>query len=285
MEKSHLLIVEDDLDLADMIGSYFRAQNYDVVTAAWGEEALQLAKENPIDLIVLDIHLPDMNGFDLCQKLRESRKTSETPIIFLTSRNDRGGILTGLEMGFVDYITKPFDIHELKLRVRNAINRAKAPVATNAVTDLPEGELLDEKLNQLIKQDEPWAVLHLALDSISRFRERYGFVAADDVLRAVALMIKNAVREHGTPDDFIAHMAADDFVVITQPDKIQAIKERIINRLEQSRDYFYPLQQDTDATRQAQTDYPLRVVAGSVTSSLKFATLAELKDALKSTVS
>ncbi|MEO0599134.1 MAG: response regulator transcription factor, partial [Chloroflexota bacterium] len=142
VDKPHILIVEDDLDLSDMVSSYFRVQNYDVDTAAWGEEALKIASEHDLDLIMLDIRLPDIDGFELCRRLRNKRRTQDTPIIFLTEKRDRVDKLQGLELGVVDYITKPFDIQELRLRVRNAINRSQTPATNNPVTDLPEGELV-----------------------------------------------------------------------------------------------------------------------------------------------
>ena len=264
MEKPHILIVEDDLDLSEMVSSYFRVQNYDVLTAAWGEEALQLADDNVLDLIMLDIRLPDIDGFELCRQLRSNRKTQDIPIIFLTEKRDRVDKLQGLELGVVDYITKPFDIQELRLRVRNAISRAQMPAATNPVTDLPEGDLVQEKLAQLLEQDN-WAALQFSIESLSTFRERYGFVAADDVLRAVTLMVRNAVREFGTGDDFIGHLGQEQFLVLTSPDSVEDIQERIERRIAQSREYFYPLRDRTRA-QQAMEENHLNIISAIVTS-------------------
>ena len=99
MDKPRILIVEDDLDLAEMLHSYFRVQNYDVLTAAWGEEALQISRENDVSLIVLDIRLPDIDGYEVCRQLRTQRRTQEIPIIFLTEKRDRIDRLEGLKFG------------------------------------------------------------------------------------------------------------------------------------------------------------------------------------------
>ncbi len=263
MNKPKLLIVEDDLDLSEMVSSYFRVQNYDVLTAAWGEEALQVATANPLDLIMLDIRLPDIDGFELCRVLRTNRKTQDIPIIFLTEKRDRVDKLQGLELGVVDYITKPFDIQELRLRVRNAINRAQMPATANPVTDLPEGELVDEKLKGLLEKSG-WAILQLSIESLSTFRERYGFVAADDVLRAVTLMVRNAVREFGDSDHFVGHLGAETYLIITNPDAMDDIKDRIERRIAQSREYFYPLR-DHERAKQAMQEHHLKVVSAVVT--------------------
>ncbi|MGJ3237424.1 MAG: response regulator [Anaerolineae bacterium] len=263
VDKPHILIVEDDLDLSDMVSSYFRVQNYDVLTAAWGEEALKLADDNPLDLIMLDIRLPDIDGFELCRRLRNSRRTQDTPIIFLTEKRDRVDKLQGLELGVVDYITKPFDIQELRLRVRNAINRAQMPAVSNPVTDLPEGELVNEKLAELLSHDE-WAVLKVSINNLSNFRERYGFVAADDVLRAVTLMVRNAVREYGDEDDFIGHLTQESFIIITDPDAVEDIQDRVERRIAQSREYFFPLR-DRVRSQEAMDKNNLEIASGSLT--------------------
>jgi len=283
MDKSRILIVEDDLDLAEMIGSYFRVQNYDVQAAAWAEEALQLAATHTFDLIMLDIRLPDIDGFELCRQLRNSRKTQDTPIIFLTEKRDRVDKLQGLELGVVDYITKPFDIQELRLRVRNAISRAQAPATVNAVTDLPEGDLVDDKLNQHINHPR-WAVLQLSLTSLSTFRERYGFVAADDVLRAVTLMVRNAVREFGEEGDFVGHLGTETFLILTNPDAVEEIRERIERRIEQSREYFYPLR-DRERAKEAIQDHHLAIHTMILDhQSGKFENLEAIKNRLKPVV-
>lgn len=281
MDKPQILIVEDDLDLSEMVSSYFRVQNYDVLTAAWGEEALSLAAEHPLDLIMLDIRLPDIDGFELCRRLRTSRKTQDTPILFLTEKRDRVDKLQGLELGVVDYITKPFDIQELRLRVRNAITRAQRPPAVNPVTDLPEGDLVDEKLGALVGTSNKWGVLQFTIESLSSFRERYGFVAADDVLRAVTLMVRNAVREFGSEDDFIGHIGTENFVIISSEDAIEDIQERIERRISQSREYFYPLR-DRDRAQQALEENHLRLISGIVTyKDGTFKSAADIKAAIR----
>ena len=266
MSKPRILIVEDDLDLSEMVSSYFRVQNYEVQTAAWGEEALELAYSQPFDLIMLDIRLPDIDGFELCRQLRTTRKTQDIPIIFLTEKRDRVDKLQGLELGVVDYITKPFDIQELRLRVRNAISRAQMPSTVNPVTDLPEGDLVQEKLSALLSQTDAWAVLQFSIESLSVFRERYGFVAADDVLRAVTLMVRNAVREYGSDDDFVGHLGPENFVIITSDEVVEDIRDRIERRISQSREYFYPLR-DRDSAKQAMKEEHLRLTSGIVKQS------------------
>lgn len=250
MDKPRILIVEDDLDLSEMLNAYFRVQDYDVLTASWGEEALRVSREEPVDVVVLDIRLPDIDGYEVCRQLRNQRQTENVPILFLTEKRDRVDKLQGLELGVVDYITKPFDIQELRLRIRNAINRAGRTALANPITDLPESDIVTEQLNTLTNNTSRWAVLQLTIAHLNEFREQYGFVAADDVLRAVTLMMRNAIREHGSEDDFVGHLDDETFVIITTPDKVERIRERIESRVTQSREYFYPLR-DREKVREA----------------------------------
>jgi DNA-binding response OmpR family regulator len=280
VNKPRILIVEDDLDLSEMLSAYFRVQNYDVLTAAWGSDALRISREEPVHLIMLDIRLPDIDGYEICRQLRTNRQTQDTPIIFLTEKRDRVDRLQGLELGVVDYITKPFDIQELRLRVRNAINRAAQSNVTNPVTELPEGPPVEQHLTEILSQEGDWAVIRLTISRLSDFREMYGFVAADDVLRAVALMIRNAVREHGSEDNFIGHLAAEDFVVITTPGAVEPIRERLQARLQQSREYFYPVRDRQKVREGIDTDHLKLISAAAEASAGPFQTLQDLYSAL-----
>ncbi len=240
-KRYRLLIIEDDLDVAEMLTSYFRVQGYDVQTANWGEDGVRACQVLPPDLVILDIRLPDIDGYEVAERLRNNVRTSRIPIIFLTEKRDRSDRLKGLKLGADDYITKPFDIQELRLRVRNALRRASLGPVTNPVTELPEGALVDEYLQELLDNKTEWAALVVSLRNVEAFRERYGFVTSDDVLRAISRMLQNAVRDAGSGNDFIGHLSSTDFLIITQPAHINAIKERVETRLGQALDYFYPL--------------------------------------------
>jgi DNA-binding response OmpR family regulator len=238
--KPAILVIEDDLDVADMLNAYFRVQGYEVITANCGEDGVHACQDNNPDLVILDIRLPDIDGYEVARRLREDRRTKEIPIIFLTDRRSRSDRLHGLELGADDYVTKPFDVQELRLRVRNALRRSSQGTLTNPVTNLAEGVLVNERLTECLHTDG-WALLLLRLENLDSFREAYGFVASDDVLRAISLMIHNAVREVGSSSDFIGQFSPTEIVLVTQPPILPGLTERIESRLEQSLDYFYPL--------------------------------------------
>jgi len=278
--KTKILIVEDDLDLSEMLSAYFKVQDYDVLTAAWGKEALDIIQHHTVALVMLDIRLPDIDGYEVCRQMRLQRRTQNVPIIFLTEKRDRVDKLQGLELGVVDYITKPFDVQELRLRARNAISRAGRQTSSNPVTELPESELVDQHLNELLMTDDAWAVLLISIKGMSEFRESYGFVAADDVLRAITMMIKNAVREMGGQDDFVGHLAPEDFMVITSPEKVSTLRSRITTRINQSSEYFYPLRDRETTHHKPDVEY-ISLKSGVVQSATtQYADIDALKAAL-----
>ncbi len=244
-QSQTILIVEDDLDIADMLNAYFRVQGYNVLTVNWGEDGVTAAQANRPDLVILDIRLPDIDGFEVAAKLREDRRTSRIPIIFLTEKRERADKLKGLELRAEDYITKPFDVQELRLRVRNALQRSQRSTLTHPVTGLPESGLVDERLKQLL-QGESVHLFSVSLHNLESFREMYGFVAADDLLRAVSMMVQDAMLELGEPGDFLGHLTATDFVIISRSNHIPEMTDRLRKRLEQSFEYFYK-HQDREA--------------------------------------
>jgi DNA-binding response OmpR family regulator len=237
-DKDKILIVEDDADTSDMLREYFDLRGYEVLTAAWGNDALELCRRIPPDIIILDIRLPDINGYDIYQELRDNLQTSRTPVIFLTQQDGREDVITGLKLGAVDYITKPFDIEELGLRVRNTLQQSSYQSLVSPITGLPTGLLLEEHLKPLLKR-EKWAALYIGISDLTLFSETYGFKTVDDALQTVALALDTVVKELGTPSDFAGHLGEGNFIVITAPERAQRIKEEIVARLERESNDSY----------------------------------------------
>jgi DNA-binding response OmpR family regulator len=232
MSKARLLIVEDDFDIANMLRIYFTSQNYHVDTAPRGAAALEKTRLNLPNLIVLDIMLPDIDGFEVCRILRTNTRTSHVPIIFLTQKDERSDRLQGLELGADDYITKPFDIEELKLRVQRAITRAEQQSLTDPRSGLPAGSLIEDQLRQIIRRRN-WALLDIRLTHYEAFKEAYGFVAGDDVLRFTGILMGEVVDELGTPNDFIGHAGGDNFIILTSEENAEQIRQRIKARFDE----------------------------------------------------
>ena len=234
MGKARLLLVEDDVDIAGMLRIYFTGLGFDVDNAYRGSEAMEKTRHVMPHLIILDIMLPDIDGYEVCRTLRTSTRTSHIPVIFLTQKDERSDKLQGLELGADDYITKPFDIEELKLRVQGAIRRSERESLTDPRSGLPAGRLIEEQLRRIIREKE-WSLLDVRVNNFEAFKDVYGFVAGDDVVRFAAMVIGEVVDELGNTGDFIGHAGGDNFIIITTdeaaPRICQKLKERFANEV------------------------------------------------------
>jgi DNA-binding response OmpR family regulator len=238
MSKGRILVVEDDPDISQMLRLYFDSQGYEVLAVMRGNDALEVCRKKQPNVVVLDIMLPDMDGYDVCRELRGNLRTSHIPIIFLTQKDERSDKIAGLELGADDYITKPFDIEELKLRIQGAMRRAEATSLTDPTTALPSAKLIEEQLKTLISRDD-WAMLYIVINHIDAFTETQDIVARDDFLRFVAMNLNETVEVSGTANDFIGHTSGNDFMIVTTPDAVDTIKKEFSHRFDQGVLTFY----------------------------------------------
>ncbi len=273
MGQGRILVVEDDLDISKMLRIYFDSQGYEVLVAARGGDALEICRRKLPNVVVLDIQLPDIDGYEVCRQLRSNTRTSYVPIIFLTQKDERSDKIAGLELGADDYITKPFDIEELKLRVEGAIRRSKREALTHPVTNLPAGKLIEEQLKAIIMDTDPWRLLYFGIRNVNAFREAVGPIHVNEVLIFLADVMREIVEAHGTMNDFIGQASDNDFIIITKPDPAPHICRAIVERFNRESEVFYPFKmreagkisyQDIDgATRE--TDF-MKLVVGVVSS-------------------
>lgn len=233
MSEGRILVVEDDFDISNMLQLYFKSQGYEVAVAPRGGVALELTRQQMPNVIVLDIMLPDIDGYEVCRQLRTNLRTSHIPIIFLTQKDERSDKIHGLELGADDYITKPFDVEELRLRVRNTIKSAEIASLTSPSTGLASGRLIEEQLRQLMARED-WGILYIGIKGLDTFNEVYGFVAGEEVLRFTGMLLNDVIDELGTADDFIGHIGGDDFIIITRKELIEPLRQEIQRRFADS---------------------------------------------------
>lgn len=238
--KPKLIIIEDDLDVAEMLTAYFSVQDYEVATVNLGMDGIRACRKSLPDLIILNIHLPDMEGYEVVRRIRRDHKKAEIPFIFLTNKSESVDLQEGRKLGVTDYISLPFDVQNLRLNVRNALHRSSLDSLTNPVTGLPEGLLVDEHLNDCLEMST-WTLFIASLENLDHFRKVYGDVACDDILRGVSQMIRDADKELGDKNDFLGHLSPAVFILITPRVKITPLQDRILNRVTQSLDYYYPI--------------------------------------------
>lgn len=214
MVNKRLLLIEDDFDVADMLRMYFSAHQFDVLHAETGHAGVTMARIKFPHLILLDLMLPDMDGYAIFHQIRETAFTRYIPVIFLTQRDEAAYKIHGLQMGADDYITKPFDVEELRLRVQGSIMRATREQLHEPRTGLPTGRLISEEIERRRYERQPYHALLFRIDGYEIFRDVYGFITANQVMEFAARAIHEAVSERGTSFDFVG-IDGDRFVVLT----------------------------------------------------------------------
>ena len=234
-----ILVVDDDPDIARFVEVNLRSAGYDVAVAGDGEEALERAAELRPDLVLLDVMMPRLDGFEVAQRLRKNPQTANTSIIMLTAKALSADKVTGLQSGADDYIIKPFDPIELLARVKGTLRRAKEMRNLSPLTGLPGNIRIQEEIERQVRETRPFAVLYCDLDNFKTYNDREGFVRGDRLIQATARIIQDAVVEFDPSEGFVGHVGGDDFVAVVNPDVAVQIAERICARFDGTRTDFY----------------------------------------------
>ncbi len=268
-----ILLVDEDPQVRQRVAEILEANGLNVVTAPDGAEGLRIAKQERPDLVLLDTRTAGMNGFEFCRRLRRGFLTSTIPIVVMTSLGKTAEKTKGMQMGADDFVTGPLDPEVLVARVTTHLQRTERDIQTSPLTRLPGNPAVESALLERIAAEAPFAVCYFDLDHFKPYNNRYGFMAGDVVLKTFSEIIVAAVLEHGNDDDFVGHEGGDDFVVITTPDKADAIcnavtavfDERInphYDDRDRARGYFVSVERDG-----SKTAVPLLSVSAAVVTN------------------
>ncbi len=216
MSGEKILVVDDEENIRELVKYNLAREGYQVTTVGSGEEALKQASEKPTDLIVLDLMLPGMDGFDVCRQLKNDSRTAHIPIVMLTVKGEESDIVVGLELGADDYITKPFSPKVLLARIKAVLRRReKEPVGESDVMTI--GDLtIHPGRHEVLVQEKPveltateFRILHLMARKPGWVFTRYQIVDAargDNIAvtaRSVDFHITSLRRKLGPCSDYI----------------------------------------------------------------------------------
>ncbi len=229
-----VLVADDDPRILQLLRVFLEKEGYHVLTAGNGSDAIRIAQEEVPDIILVDVMMPQMDGFEVCRQLRNDTRTSHLPILMLTSRSATQDKVTGFESGADDYVTKPFELDELLARMRSLLRRAGEVPVRSPLTGLSGNRLLREELRRRLGQKEPFALLYVDLDSFKAFNDAYGFLRGDEAIQLLARLIRDVVAQEGAEHDFIGHIGGDDFAIITEPSRVEAVAETLIERFDRA---------------------------------------------------
>lgn len=214
---SKILVVDDEPTIVELIEESLRMDGFDTTRAYSGEEALEALGKDPPDLVLLDLMLPGMDGYEVCRQMQKDVRLSQIPVIMLTAKSAVSDRVAGYQKGADDYITKPFDAEELLVRVRAQLHHLYHE-STNELTGLPGSAAVENAIDRRTAHpDEPWSIIYIDIENFTVYNEVYSYLEGDEMIKMAAQVIREAVSSAGTATDFVGHMGGDNFVVVTTP--------------------------------------------------------------------
>ena len=243
-----ILIVDDTVKNLQILGTILKEENYKIAVANNGNQAILAANEIKPDLILLDVMMPELDGFETCKKLKSLSETKDIPIIFLTAKVETEDIIEGFKAGAVDYITKPFNSYELKARVKTHIELKiskdllqqknvilKKLSITDGLTGLFNHRHITDTLSRLVEENirykQPLSIAMLDIDNFKKINDEYGHLFGDEVLTRIANSIESCLRK----TDLVGRYGGEEFLVLFAHTNLKgAIEsvERIIKNIE-----------------------------------------------------
>ena len=234
-----LLVVDDDPFIARLLEIELTAAGYLVRVASDGQQALDLVAEDMPDLVVTDVMMPHVDGFELTRLLRQDSRTSSISIIILTARGLSADKLEGFDIGADDYIVKPFDTPELLARVRGVLRRSKEMKDESPLTGLPGNVRVQEEIEAKVTSGGEFALLYADLDHFKAFNDHYGFARGDQLIGDVARLMEDVVAELAPEEAFVGHLGGDDFVAVVGPSAAALVADTIVQRFDEAISGYY----------------------------------------------
>jgi diguanylate cyclase (GGDEF)-like protein len=236
---ARVLVVDDDPAIRAICAEVLRSQGYEVLEAGTVADARRHVLEKTPQLVLVDVQLPDGDGFGLLESLADVRASEPFAAVFLSARGETADKVRGLRLGADDYLTKPFDAQELVARVDAVIRRREAALSTSPMTRLPGGRAIDREVERRLEARVPFALSYVDLDNLKAYNDTYGYAKADGVIFQTAGILRHAVAEKGGESGFVGHVGGDDFVLLTSPERTAEVCQEIISAFDRVIPLYY----------------------------------------------
>lgn len=239
LAKRRILVIDDDPVIRRVVCKSLADAGYEARSAATGSEGLMLAHANPPDLVLVDVMMPEMDGYQVCAQLRRDPLTVHLPVIMLTALDQTESVIKGLRAGADDYLTKPFDITELITRIEAHLRRSERDINVNPLTGLAGNPVIEQVISERLASRVPLAVMYIDLTNFKPYNDEYGWLKGDQVIGMLAHHILGALRDAGNKTDFVGHVGGDDFIVVTTPDRAEKLAKEVIARFDAAIPHYY----------------------------------------------
>ncbi len=232
MSNEKILVVEDESSLRKILKMQLEGAGYEVATAEDGLDGLQKVLTSPPDLVLLDLMMPRMDGSEVCRRIKSNFQTSQIPVIMLTALGELKDKVAGLDTGANDYLTKPYALDELLVRVRNILQWSRLQREANPLTGLPGNVAIEAEATRRIEAGEEFAFLYVDIDHFKAFNDYHSYQAGDAVIKLTASIILRAAGRLGSKTDFVGHIGGDDFVVLSTPEHARSVAGEIVREFD-----------------------------------------------------
>lgn len=222
--QARILVADDDPILCMLLQETLKSAGFDVLVAHNGDELVRMAQEHAPNLLLIDLMMPVMDGYEAIRQLRNDTRTAHLPMIILTARSASADVVTGFETGADDYIVKPYDIDVLIARIRGHLRRAAQRPVHNPLTGLPGNTLLQAQLEHRLTHKQSFSLLYVDLDNFKAFNDAYGFARGD---RAIHLLA-DVLTEVAPTADFLGHIGGDDFAIIHKDPDVESLCQSLV---------------------------------------------------------
>jgi diguanylate cyclase (GGDEF)-like protein len=210
-----------------LVARIFQQNMWTVFETDNGLDALNFINSNKLNLVILDVCMPEINGMEVLKKIRNNAKTSLMPVIMLTGDDTIDAKKSGFDSGADEYITKPFEIQELIMRTERLLERNSKVLAANPLTQLPGSPAIKEEINSKIKDFAPFAFLYIDIDNFKAYNDSYGYINGDRVIKKLAEILLDVQSKYFNKEIFAGHVGGDDFVIISNPDVSEKMASEI----------------------------------------------------------
>jgi diguanylate cyclase (GGDEF)-like protein len=291
-KTSRILVVDDEPAVIQLVSRYLGRAGYDLDSASNGQEALQKVHRRAPDVLLLDIKMPVVDGLSVCRTLRQDFRTKGLPIILLTAKMSLEDRLCGYQSGADDYMVKPFDLDELKVRVEGALERRRWDQGAHPLTHLPGSPGIEEEVRRRLEKSAPFAFAYIDIDNFKAYNDAYGYDAGDRIIKEVAdSLIESAVASN-LRMGFPGHVGGDDFVFIGPIEALKLILPEVTDGFDARRYAHYSSEDRERGSTRCKNrrgevqEFPLITLSVAVVSSetrhiTHYARLAEIASELK----